>query len=71
MNIEPKHKDEKTHNDMKHWRNEDPFHCALSRAGLKSWQEQCHAQQELDAAQNGEDIHMASVLSKFRLNHNS
>ena len=71
MNIEPKHKDEKAHHNVKDGRAENALHAALRRAGLQSWQEQYCAQHKLDAAQNGEDIHMASVLSNFRLNHNS
>ena len=71
MNIKTEHKDEKAHNHVKDGGEENTGHTALERAGLQAWQEQYRAQHKLDAAQNGEDIHMASVLSKFRLNHNS
>ena len=71
MNIEPEHKDDKAHNHVKDRGHKNTFHAALGGAAAQGRQEQYCAQQELDAAQNGEDIHMASVLSKFRLNHNS
>ena len=71
MNIEPKHKDEKAHHNVKDGRAENAFHTPLSGAGLQAWQKQYYAQHKLDAAQNGEDMHMASFLSNFRLNHNS
>ena len=71
MNIEPKHKDEKAHHNVKDGGYKNMFHAALSRAGLQSWQKQYYAQHKLDAAQNGEDMHMASFLSNFRFNHNS
>ena len=71
MNIEPKHKDEKAHHNMKDGGDENAFHTPLSGAGLQAWQKQYYAQHKLDAAQNGEDMHMASFLSNFRLNDNS
>ena len=71
MNKETEHENKKAHHNVEDGGYKNMFHAALSRAGLQSWQEQYRAQQELDAAQNGEDIHMASVLSNFRFNHNS
>ena len=71
MNIKTEHNDEKAHHYVKDGSDENAFHAPLSSAGPQFWQEQYRAQQKLDAAQNGEDIHMASVLSNFRLNHNS
>ena len=71
MNIEPKYKNNKAHNNVKDGGHKNMLHAALSRAGLQSWQEQYRAQHKLDAAQNGEDMHMASFLSNLRLNHNS
>ena len=71
MNVKTEHKDEKAHHNMKDGRDENAFHTPLSGAGLQAWQEQYRAQHKLDAAQNGEDIHMASFLSNFRFNHNS
>ena len=71
MNVKTEHKDEKAHNHVKDGSDENAFHAPFSRAVAQGRQEQYRAQQELDAAQNGEDIHMASVLSNFRLNHNS
>ena len=71
MNIKTEHKDEKPHHNMKDRGHKNTFHAALGGAAAQGRQEQYCAQQELDAAQNGEDIHMASVLSNFRFNHNS
>ena len=71
MNIKTEHKDEKAHHNVKDGGYKNMLHTPLSGAGLQAWQKQYYAQQELDAAQNGEDIHMASFLSNFRLNHNS
>ena len=71
MNVKAEHKHKKAHNNVKDGGHKNMFHVPLSRAGLQSWQEQYRAQHKLDAAQNGEDMHRASVLSNFRLNHNS
>ena len=71
MNVKAEHKHKKAHNNMKHGGHKNMFHVPLSSATAQGRQEQYRAQQELSTAQNGEDIHMASVLSNFRLNHNS
>ncbi len=71
MNIETEHKNKKAHHNMKDGRDKDTLQTALSRAAAHAWQEQQDAQQEFDTAQNGEDIHMASIFSNFRLNQNS
>ena len=71
MNIEPKYKNNKAHNNVKDGGYKNMLHTPLSGAGLQVWQKQYYAQHKLDAAENGEDIHMASFLSNFRLNHNS
>ena len=71
MNIEPKHKDEKAHNNMKHGVDEDVFQSQLRCASAHIGQEQYHPQQKLDNTLNSENIHMASLLSNFRHNHNS
>ena len=71
MNKETKHKNKKAHHNVEDGGGKDMFHAPLSGAAAHGRQEQYCAQHKLDAAQNGQDMHMASVLSNFRLNHNS
>ena len=71
MNIETKHKKQKPHNNVKDGRNKNTFQSAPSGAPPYPWQKQEGPDEKLDTAQNGEDIHMASIFSNFRLNHNS
>ena len=71
MNIKPKHKNKKAHHNVEDRRDEDALQSPLSGAAAHGRQEQERAQYKLDTAQNGEDMHMASALSNFRLNHNS
>ena len=71
MNKESEHKNKKAHHNMKDGSDEDALQSPLSGAAAHGRQEQERAQYKLDTAQNGEDMHMASALSNFRLNHNS
>ena len=71
MNIETEHKKQKAHNNVKDGRNKNTFQTALSRASAHPWQKQEDPDEKLKATQNGEDIHMASLLSNLRRNQNS
>ena len=67
MNVKTEHKDEKAHNHVKDGGEENTGHTPFSGAGLQVWQKQYYAQQELDAAQNGEDVHKVSFFQSLDL----
>ena len=71
MNIEAKDEKQKAHHNVKDGRNKNTFQTALSRASAHPWQKQEDPDEKLNTAQNGEDIHMASLFSNLRRNQNS
>jgi len=67
MNIKPKHKKQKPHHNVKDGRNKNTFQTTLSRTPPYPWQKQEGSDEKLNTAQNGEDIHMASIFSNTDL----